>query len=82
MSDVFGEAGAPFGVGETHEVLMMYTSCSRTDSAIRTMDSPASFLVTVARPKGCPNLIQDDSGLREGLLSGLLQYSPPGYQAG
>ena len=34
----------------------MYTSCSRTDSYMRTMSSPASFFVTLDRPRGTPSL--------------------------
>lgn len=56
MRAVLGEAGAPEGVGEQQDVLMMYTSCSRTDSAMRTMLSPDSLRVTVAFPDGMPKL--------------------------
>lgn len=55
---VLGDADCPEGVGEQHEVLMMYTSCSRTDSAMRTSDSPDSFRVTVDFPRGTPRLIE------------------------
>lgn len=55
INDVLGLAGEPVGVGETHEVLRMYTSCSRTDSEMRMMDSPASLRVTVLRPRGSPS---------------------------
>lgn len=39
-----------------HPVLMMYTSSSRTDSAIRTFVSPTPFRVNSARATGTPSL--------------------------
>lgn len=56
MRLVFGESVSPLCVCVTHDVLMMYTSCSRTDSPMRTIVSPASFRVTLAFPRGTPRL--------------------------
>lgn len=63
MSEVFGDialSSSSFledeedGLGQRQAVLMMYTSCSLTDSAMRTIDSPDSLRVTVALLNGRP----------------------------
>lgn len=56
MSDVFGLTGRPSWSYVTQDVLIMYTSCSRTDSCMRTCSSPASFFDTLDLPSGTPSL--------------------------
>jgi len=56
MSEVLGLTGCPFWSYDTHDVLIMYTSCSRTDSCMRTCSSPASFFDTLDWPSGTPSL--------------------------
>lgn len=56
MSDVLGLTGLPSWSYVTQDVLMMYTSCSRTDSCMRTCSSPASFFETLDLPSGTPSL--------------------------
>ena len=58
MSEVLGLTGWPFWSYDTHDVLIMYTSCSRTDSYMRTISSPASFFETLERPSGTPRRLQ------------------------
>lgn len=56
INDVFGVEISPLEPCVTHEVFRMYTSCSRTDSNMRTQISPDSFFVTLALPSGTPSL--------------------------